>query len=872
VELLANALELDGDARAQFVAAARAPTQAQVGTQEERDGARAATSGASLATLATLAAAPPAALVDRSDDLAIIRQLLTVEGARLLTLTGPAGVGKTRLALAAVAQLEDAFRDGVVFVDLTPIRDPTMVVKRLAAAIGLLDMGRRPLVDHLTEALRERRQLLVLDNFEQVLPAAVQLADVLAACLGLSLLVTSRVPLQLRWERTLRLAPLPVPDLTTPLPPLGVLLTVPSVELFVQRARYHQAAFVVGKKQGPLVARLTAQLDGLPLALELAAARIATLSLPALVTRLDDRLRLLRWDAPDMPERQQSLEAAVSWSYDLLGEEERRLFRCLGVFVGHVSLDAIAVTTSAVSHAMARVVTAGAGEEEGIEENGGATLDGLLSLAKQSLILPVRSSVVGWQREWAVADELEDEEDEEDLGVSFDMLETVRAYAEERLVAEGELAAARRAHAHYFLALVERADPLLRGGGQRQWYMRLEQEQDNLRAALRWLLDQDELEEREAGLRLAVTLGWFYWRRGYYAEGRRWLEESLAHASQGSDLGARSHALVALGVILTLQGDVAQARVALEEGLALAERRHDLAGIAGAYTSLGLHAIFTGEVAEATRLLHETLRRWEDMGDDYGLGLTHSYLGLIADATGDIEATTTHFMTALDHYSAAGDTQGAGIAHCYLGVAAWKRGDISSAVQQVRAGLRTGVTLRDRLLFSIAAQTAVALIGADVAPARRARLLGAADALAHATGASIPWDRAPGAQEMAELRERLLQGEGEESAAYQKGHALPFGTVARLTLQLLNEATLAHPSHEASQEQPLPRAAERTSLTVREREVLRLVAQGLSSKAIGQRLSLSPSTINQHVKAMFNKLGVDTRAQAVAVAAQRNLL
>ncbi|HEV2239142.1 MAG TPA: AAA family ATPase, partial [Ktedonobacterales bacterium] len=393
MELLALALRLDGDVRAQFVAAARAGPGIQRERDAEVENDRPRTYANSLPALAPLnmLTAPTATpLIDRVDELAIIHQLLAVEGARLLTLTGPAGVGKTRLALAAAAQIStdrDHFPDGVTFADLAPVRDARQVVSSLAAAIGLLDTGNRSWLERLVEALDGRR-LMVLDNFEQVLPAAAQLADLLTACPGLTLLVTSRAPLQLRWERTLRVAPLPVPDLSVILPSLDALLTVPSVELFVGRARAHRADFAFTERHAPLVARVAAQLDGLPLALELAAARLDVLPLHTLARRLDERLRLLTSEGPDTPQRHQSLEAAVGWSYDLLNEEERRLFRCLGVFVGRVSLDAIT--------AVARAVEAGTGArgnvndgETGRATESNRTLHALLSLASKSLLLPM---------------------------------------------------------------------------------------------------------------------------------------------------------------------------------------------------------------------------------------------------------------------------------------------------------------------------------------------------------------------------------------------------------------------------------------------------------------------------------------------------
>jgi predicted ATPase/DNA-binding CsgD family transcriptional regulator len=852
----------------------------------------------------------PTPLVGRTDEMAMIHQRLADEQTHLLTLTGPAGVGKTRLALATAAQLarraadasegSDRFPDGIVFVDLSPVREPHLVLSSVASALGLLDMGSRPLLERLVEALGERRLLVVLDNFEQVLPAAPQLADLLTGCLGLALLVTSRVPLRLRWEQTLRLAPLPVPDLSAALPPLDALLAVPSVALFVDRARAHRADFALGERQALVVAQVAVQLDGLPLALELAAARLDVLPLPALAHRLGDRLRLLASEVPDRPERQRSLEAAVGWSYDLLSAPERRLFRCLGVFVGRVSLDAITAVASAVSAvSKAGAVGAEADDNEARAEwKAGRTLHWLLSLAESSLVLPLpmrREEPDGRRAHRDESEALDEPEEDKDPELAFGMLETVREYAQERLGGEGELAAAQRAHAHSFLALAERAEPLLRGRDQRAWYPRLDREQDNLRAALRWLLDQDDSAEREAALRLAKALGWFWLMRGYHAEGWRWLEEALARTSQpgeaeGADPAVRTRALVAAGRLLAELGEDARSQAVLEEALALAQRRHDLTDSAQACMCLGFRAVVAGQMGEGTRRLHEALRGWEALSDPRGVGETLFYLGLAADNTrGDVAtapardtAAAAHYVAALERLEAAGDAQLAGFVHCCLGMLAWKRGDLPYAVEQVQAGLETSVTFRNRFLLSFGAQAAATLVGGRAKPAARARLLGATDALKQATGATLSWERLPAGQEVVGLRAQLAH-EGEWDAAYREGRSLPFGEVAALAVGLLAEMALAQvlpqpdtgaaPAGARPPDRPSqPPDQTRGPLTAREAAVLRLVAQGRSSKAIGQQLFISPSTVNHHLTSVFNKLGVDTRAQAVAVATQRGLL
>jgi predicted ATPase/DNA-binding XRE family transcriptional regulator len=775
VHLLAHALGLDADTRVRLLMAARG-----MEGQLERGGGAAVGSPSPVAhTAADLrverGVAARERLFGRAQEFETIDAWLVADGAPLITLTGPAGVGKTRLALEAAARLAtntDRFPGEAVFVDLAPVRDPSLVPSSLARAIGLLDVGTRPVLEYLIEALEGRRLLALLDNFEHVLPAAAFLVQLLTACPGLVLLVTSRVPLQLRCERVLPVAPLPVPDPAEPLPPLDEFAAIPSVALFVERAQARQPDFRLTAQRAPVVASLVAQLDGLPLALELAAVRAAAMPLRAIADRLSDRLRLLRWDAADVPERHRSLEAAVGWSYGLLSAEDQSVFRCLGVFAGRVSLGAAAAVRRGVAG-----VTGPADQADRLD--GESILEGLLSLAEQSLLLPVPPTDVGWPH--AEGDEAKDVVAAEPI---FGLLETLREYAQGRLAAAGELTAARRAHANHFLAVAARADPLLRGGDQRAWYLRLERDHDNLRAALRWFLGREELAEREAGGRLAAALGWFWAVRGYHAEGRRWLEEALARTPD-TDASARTGALLAAGRITMLQGDVPRARTLLAAALAFAEHRQDPVAGAMAHAYLGLGAVLAGETAEGMRRLREARYLWQALGGSHGLGLTHFFTGLAADAEDDAAGAATSYAEALQCFDTAGDGQFAGVVRCYLGVRAWKSGDLPRAVALARTAVETGVALRNGHLLCFAAQATVALVGARADLAGLAALLGAVDARTRASGARFAWDGMPGRREAARLRARIeREGQG---AAYRTGRALPVTEVAALALRMLDE-------------------------------------------------------------------------------------
>jgi ATP/maltotriose-dependent transcriptional regulator MalT len=411
------------------------------------------------------------------------------------------------------------------------------------------------------------------------------------------------------------------------------------------------------------------------------------------------------------------------------------------------------------------------------------------------------------------------------------------------------------------------------------------------------LLDQagrdgsDVAAEREAGLRLAAALGYFWYVRGYHTEGVRWLEEALARAPQETqweaeaeagergDSAARTRALIADGPLLMVQAQYTRARAVLQEALALAERRQDPIALAEASMYLGNVTVLAGDVAEGTRRLQEAVHRWEALGDPHGLGETLFCLGYAADVAGETAAAAAHYTAALGQLGKAVNARHAGFVHSYLGVLEWKRGQLSSAVAHLQASLRTSVTLRDRWLLSFAAQATVVLVGSRAQPAAWARLLGAADALGQVTGGTrFAWEHVPGAPNMVELRERLAR-EGEWNAAYREGRTLPFAKVAALALTLLEEVAQALPLPDTeaapnSTQLPerWPQHPNQSPLSAREREVLGLVAQGLSSKAIGKQLFISERTVAQHLTTIFNKLGANTRAQAVAVATQRGLL
>src|SRR6266700_1402398 len=426
----------------------------------------------------------PTSLIEREPELAEISALLKQPEMRLLTLTGPGGSGKTRLGLQVAAELSDGFADGVYFVNLAPLSDPEFVVPTIAQALALKATGSQPFLDLLKASLREKQLLLLPDNFEQVVSAAIQVAELLDSCPELKVVVTSRMALHLRGEQEFTVSPLAVPD-PHHLPDLVTLSQYEAVALFILRAQSLKPDFHMNHANAPTIAEICARLDGLPLAIELAAARSKVLPPQALLARLGQRLALLTGGARDAPARQQTLRDTIKWSYDLLETEEQRLFRWLSVFAGGSTLEAM----ETVGH--------GTGHEE-IN-----VLNRVASLIDKSLV---------------------QQRDQEAGEPRFTMLETVREYGLERLSESREAGVSQRAHALYYLALAQEAEPHLKGPQQVLWWRRLEQEQENLRAALVWLIKQ---EEGELALRLSGAL-WRFWSiRGYSSEGWRWLEAAL---------------------------------------------------------------------------------------------------------------------------------------------------------------------------------------------------------------------------------------------------------------------------------------------------------------------------------------------------------
>lgn len=559
----------------------------------------------------------PTRLLGREQLIAATRARLLDDDVRLLTLTGPPGIGKTRLGVQIAQASAGAFADGVCFVGLAPLRDPALLLMAIAQALGLHTAADQSFQASLKTYLREKRLLLLLDNFEHLPAAAPLVGELLAAAPGLKLLVTSRAKLHLYGEHEFPIPPLALPNLAD-LPATDDLpRCYPSVALFVARARAARPDFALTEANAPIVAEICVRLDGLPLAIELAAARSKLLNPPALLARLTSRLDLLTGGACDLPERQRALRNMIGWSYDLLTTDERRLLRRLGVFLGGCSIEAAAaVCQDALLGGSARGSQNGHAAPTIIEQ-----VDALIhhSLLHQGAGV--------------------------DDPPRYVLLETIREYALERLTADGEIDAIRQQHAAYFLQFAQQAESKLNGPDQAEWLDQLEQDHDNLRAALAWLLER---KQAELGLRLAGALAEFWLVRGYFAEGRTWLERFLEVAPTFT--AARAKALYGLGTLARRQGDFAVAQRCYEDGIALSQERGDKNNIALGYIGLGEWAIVRENSAVARTQIEKSLALFRELENKQGIARAFAGLAAIAQSRGKFTAAREYIELSLELY------------------------------------------------------------------------------------------------------------------------------------------------------------------------------------------------------------------------------
>jgi predicted ATPase/class 3 adenylate cyclase/DNA-binding XRE family transcriptional regulator len=681
-------------------------------------------------------------LLGRELEVTMLCVLLRRADVRLVTLTGSGGVGKTRLSLQVAAEVLDAFPDGVWNVRLSRLSDPALVVPTIAAALELKESGAVPLVEVLQNHLRDKQLLLVLDNFEQVVAAAPRVGELLEHCAGLKLLVTSRVTLHLHGEHEYTLKPLALPD-PAHLPPLDRFSQYAAVALFVERAQAARADFQVTNVNASAVAAICARLDGLPLAIELAAARVKLLPPPALLARLERALPVLTGGARNVDERQQTMRNTLAWSYDLLSPKEQRLFRRLAVFVGGCTLEVAEAVCTAPDCTSPLEID---------------LLDGLSALVDHCLV--------------------QQRAEEERAEPRFSLLYIVREYALEQLEASGEVEALRRAHAAYMVALAERAEPHLYGPQARLWLDRLEREHDNMRAALDWARHTGETM---LSLRLAGTLKEYWYRLGYIGEGLTWLLAALdEHAAARASLVSASDAvaatidvkaLSAAGLLTLWHTDYLAACALFGSCAALAQATGNLAIAADALHHLSLATFLEGDQTRALEIMEEAIVLARQQADPDVLSLALCNLGYLCYHLGDLERSAASLSEGLALARQVGDAHCATINLMQLGQVARRQGDPSRARAVLGEALHLAREVGDPRLFAETIEYVADLAAEAGQGERAARLLGAATKVREPIGfPQVPVDWAETETLVAPVRAAL--GEKAWAAAFEAGTTL----------------------------------------------------------------------------------------------------
>jgi predicted ATPase/DNA-binding NarL/FixJ family response regulator len=759
---------------------------------------------------------PRTRLIGRETERATARAMLVDQAVALLTLTGPGGVGKTRLAKTIAQEIALHFADGAVWVDLAPLDDPELMVPVIARALGLRDTGSQPVVVQLIGFLRQRELLLVLDNFEHLLDAAPQLSALLSSCPRLTILVTSRSVLHLSGEHDLPVPPLALPPAREAISATEA-ATSDAARLFIERAQAVRPDFTLTDANAAMVVAICQRVDGLPLAIELAASRITHLPIPALLQRLEQRLPLLTGGPRDLPARLRTMRDAIAWSYDLLTADEQAFFRRLAIFVGGFSLEAAeAIVDAPLSQGL-------------------SILDGIASLVDKSL-LQVIEGAGGEPR--------------------YQMLETVREFALEQLSACGEAEELGRRHARYFADLAECLGPAVHGADQRAALLPLDADEANLRLALSWAIAH---AERALALRIAVTL-WPYWfARGRFREGTAWTEAAFALTGD-APLEDRLRALNMTANMLFLSGAYERAAVTAQLLLELAQREGHGAGEAMGLMQLSFIASAQRDHDTAVERSEAALAQFRALGCRAWLPWAAQRAGIERLRRGDVARAEQLFREAVNLFLELGNEGGTAMALCNLGVALHSKGDSAGAALILRAALHREVALEREW------QIVDVLLGlADIALTRRqvhsaVNLLGAIEALGETVG-YVPHSWARYAYDRIMTDARAAIGEDSFSTLFRQGQRLAWPEAVHMALSVTAE-------HAASADT----SAADWGLTPRELEVLRLVAAGHSNREVAEMLFISVPTVKRHLSTVLSKLALPSRSAATAFAHSRGLV
>jgi predicted ATPase/DNA-binding NarL/FixJ family response regulator/DNA-binding XRE family transcriptional regulator len=805
---------------------------------------------------------PLGSFVGREKEQAEVLSLLYQQRTRLVTLTGPGGVGKTRLALQVASQVGDQFDEGVVFISLAPVADPALVVSAIADALDVREVSNVPLLRTLQTHLGAHALLLVLDNFEHLVAAAPVVSDLLMASPRLQILTTSRAPLHVRGEYEVAVLPLGLPEPSATREP-EALLRADAVRLFQERAHAIRADFVITSQNAESVADICRRLDGLPLAIELAAARVKVLAPADLLAHLQRGLPILTGGARDLPARQQTLRETIAWSYQLLEPSQQQLFRRLTVFVGGCTLPAVAAVCFDQNDAPLK------------------ELDEVATLIDKSLLQQVESG---------------------ETGPRYRLLETTREYGLDQLFASGEAETVRRWHAEYFEALAEDAEGGLAGADWRTWRRQLHAERENLRAALDWAVAWGETD---IALRLVGSL-WRWFRPDAIAEGRRWIQQALALPAAGAQ--SRAKALFALGVVAMQQGDYRVAARAWKESISIWRAAGNMPRLVDTLTYLG--SIYRPDARAVPVLLGESIALAREVGDPRRLALALGFLawqvlqsvgpdaarpllaealplarmpgdpreliwvlyvsGLLSVRDEDGVIARDRFAEALELAREARDNMMAALALAANGRAALQQRDTDSAAMQFCDGLRLSADAGFAIGLAYNLEGIALVCRQRNQLERAARLLGAAEAayaLVDVPGL-VPY-RLLVEREVNALRESL--GQNAFLAAQSAGRGLSTEDAIADALDVEVEVEGIDPGEQLGTSQPDPAFGLQTrgDLTPREIEVLHLLAAGHSNPEIAASLVISVKTVERHLANVYAKIGARSRVDAAAYMLKR---
>jgi predicted ATPase/DNA-binding CsgD family transcriptional regulator len=807
--------------------------------------------------------------IGREQDVAAIEAMLLRPEVRLLTLAGTGGIGKTRLALQIATHMRSSFADGVCFAWLASTTDQALIPSIIAETIGIQQVGNLSIFEQVKLFLRDKHLLLILDNFEQLVTAAPLLEDLLAACPALKIVVTSRAVLRLRAEFEYPVAPLTLPDLGLSPNNTGIGRST-AIALFVQRAQMVYPNFQLTQSNARTIAEICVQLDGLPLAIELAAARIRLLPPQALLSRLSQRFEVLTGGAVTLPIRQQTLRNTLKWSYDLLDANEQQLFRRLAVLARGWTLEAAEALKNANRESQDDL----------------SILDGMASLIDKSLVRQV---------------------EREETEPRFSMLMTVREYGLECLRESGEEDFIRRAHSDYYLALVEEAEPHLKGAQQLLWLKRLDQEQENLRAALGWLVVH---EEGEKALRSCIALWWFWQTRGYWSEGRRWLKAALALPGAGERTAVRARALSAAGELAGIQTDWQEAQQLLSESRDLYNDLGDNRGYVLPLSILGWVTFRQGDLAASVPLMEKCIILCRKLGSNWELCRALLWLGNITYLQGDLERAAVLTQEGLALAQELGDRTLIYRALNNMGYFLFLNGDLERAAVLTQEGLALAQELGDKFFILQMLDTigSIALSNGDLEQAISCFTEGYSLALDLGNEILVAWHliglakvavaqhqlkRAGRLFAAVEVRYdvnrnmnpdqrdnhkrtedglRALLGEKAFTAAWAEGRKMTLEQILSAPDELKTFELVMPASSSPNIDQPPTRPIDTNDLTQRELEVLRLVAQGWTDAQIAEQLVISPRTVNAHLTSIYRKIQVSSRSAATRYAVDRKLV